>query len=397
MKRDLKNGILLAATMVGGMGHAGDAYGQIPGVPAGPGPRVALPVQGKAVFGVVRRSVGFQEPRQVQVSVRGHEIILTTTSASLAQSDADCKIEAVIVAKGIIDAFPSITKVRVRFYEPSASLAYRQVLVTITDVKAYAGRLVTKEQLLSSLDVDHVNDAKAAAAAGTTASAVPTPTPVNPGTPKADPDADIAHLGAAAPVDGASAPATAAAPASTNEPSVVTQLISPGAAPPGLGGAPPSKVAPTASGALPPLPSAKLKKYSNAGLTFNYPENWRVARMPQPGCFVTFEASDGSYIAIKVSTEMDVEGYIEEDERGHRDMRPLKTPIVLKFGSTGAIKGVNRLFLRAGEGGQPWLNQYVYFGEPSRIYHIKLTTPQSHYTRSSPALESILLSMKVAK
>ncbi len=97
---------------------------------------------------------------RVNAAVNGAEAYVSTYRNARA-NDNDCKIEAVLVAKTVIDLAPTdISRVTVYFYS-SANLNKRKVVsVTVGDVKAFGAGQLGREQLLASLNIkdDDVSD-----------------------------------------------------------------------------------------------------------------------------------------------------------------------------------------------------------------------------------------------
>lgn len=102
---------------------------------------------------VIRKSAAFAGDRKATVAVAGNEVNLSTYALSANAPATDLKIEALTVSKEIMDALPAVTRTRVRFYEPAFIDKYREVVVTIGDVKAFAAGAINKDQLLSALAV----------------------------------------------------------------------------------------------------------------------------------------------------------------------------------------------------------------------------------------------------
>src|SRR4029450_1243013 len=64
-------------------------------------------------------------------------------------------IDAILMAKALMDAEPkTITKVKVRFYDPANRTSYREVNVGTGGVKAFGQGRVSKDELLSSVVID---------------------------------------------------------------------------------------------------------------------------------------------------------------------------------------------------------------------------------------------------
>ncbi len=66
----------------------------------------------------------------------------------------DCKIEAVLITKTLLDASPDqISRVTVYFYNGSSLSTYKSVSVSAGDIKAFGSGVFSKEELLKSLVV----------------------------------------------------------------------------------------------------------------------------------------------------------------------------------------------------------------------------------------------------
>ena len=97
---------------------------------------------------------------RVAAAINGSEAYISTYKNAKA-TDNDCKIEAVLIAKTIMDLAPSdITRVTVYFYSTANINKRKFVTVTAGDVKAFGSGQLGQEQLLSSLTVkdEEVND-----------------------------------------------------------------------------------------------------------------------------------------------------------------------------------------------------------------------------------------------
>jgi hypothetical protein len=101
---------------------------------------------------------------------RKEAVILTDRKAT--ETDEDCKIDAVLIAKEIINSFPDqISRVRITFQKSGNGQA-SQVDVTAGDVKAFAMGAIKPEALLGSLELVQV-DYAAGAGQGMTVAAGP--------------------------------------------------------------------------------------------------------------------------------------------------------------------------------------------------------------------------------
>lgn len=93
----------------------------------------------------------------------GAPVVITSSDAettvakhmgSSPSPDTDCKIEAVMIAKTIMDADPSIKRVKTQFYSKSDPTEYSSVSVGIGDIKAFGSGAISTEDLMKSLELN---------------------------------------------------------------------------------------------------------------------------------------------------------------------------------------------------------------------------------------------------
>jgi hypothetical protein len=70
------------------------------------------------------------------------------------QRDKDVKIDAVLIAKLVIEKRPNVTKVRTTFF--NTDLSYREVTVTASDIAAFGLGGISKDKFLETLEVVRV-------------------------------------------------------------------------------------------------------------------------------------------------------------------------------------------------------------------------------------------------
>lgn len=122
----------------------------------------------------VLRSAKTVKPNQRLNAVMADKQATILTERNSKASDKDCKIDAVLIAKQLIDSFPDqISRVRVMFEKIGTNQSSR-VDVTAGDVKAYALGAMNAESLLSSLDLVDV-DTGGGVANGSALSVLPGP------------------------------------------------------------------------------------------------------------------------------------------------------------------------------------------------------------------------------
>jgi len=79
--------------------------------------------------------------------------ILVSTFLHSSATDGDCKIDALLIGKAVMESAPDVTRVTVTFFSTADFSTYKQVSVKSTDIKAFEGGAVNKELLLKNLEV----------------------------------------------------------------------------------------------------------------------------------------------------------------------------------------------------------------------------------------------------
>jgi hypothetical protein len=91
----------------------------------------------------------------VSVASGGGQVAVSTYRNSKANED-DCKIDAVLIAKTVMDLAPEgITSVAVYFFNRKDLSTYDQITLSAGDIRAFGAGELSKEQFLSSLKVEH--------------------------------------------------------------------------------------------------------------------------------------------------------------------------------------------------------------------------------------------------
>ena|GEM_PF-312216 len=84
----------------------------------------------------------------------GADEVMVATYKNPKAADKDCKIEAVFIAKTVMDLAPGeVPRVTVYFYSSSSLSSYKEVAVTAGDVKAFASGSLSQDELLASIRV----------------------------------------------------------------------------------------------------------------------------------------------------------------------------------------------------------------------------------------------------
>jgi len=90
---------------------------------------------------------------RLNARVSQDEVMVATYKNPKAE-DKDCKIEAVLIAKEVMDLAPGVVpRVTVYFYSSSTLNNFKQVEVTAGDVKAFATGSLSKDELMASIRV----------------------------------------------------------------------------------------------------------------------------------------------------------------------------------------------------------------------------------------------------
>ncbi len=90
---------------------------------------------------------------RINARVRPEEVEIATFKNPKANAN-DCKIEAVLIAKTLMDYAPGqVSRVTVYFYNSNSLSTYKEVAVTAGDVRAFGNGTVSKDELLKSLEI----------------------------------------------------------------------------------------------------------------------------------------------------------------------------------------------------------------------------------------------------
>lgn len=78
-------------------------------------------------------------------------VVYVSTYKNPKANDKDCKIEAVLLAKTVMELDANVPRVEIRFYNQNALSRYKKISVSAGDVKAFASGTMSEEQLINSL------------------------------------------------------------------------------------------------------------------------------------------------------------------------------------------------------------------------------------------------------
>ncbi|MBI4532337.1 MAG: hypothetical protein HY711_00195 [Candidatus Melainabacteria bacterium] len=106
------------------------------------------------VLSLIERAKILSSDAQVQARVGSRDVAISAYRHPKA-TDKDCKIDAVLLAKVVMDADPAgITTVKIRFYDPTNNTSYREIDVGSGVVKAFGEGRLSKDELLSSVVIE---------------------------------------------------------------------------------------------------------------------------------------------------------------------------------------------------------------------------------------------------
>lgn len=94
----------------------------------------------------------------IAASVKGTvgTIIVMLPDSQRMAAQAQLKIDAVLLAKKLVDIQPQIARVKTRFCDRRQPTKCKEVVVTIGDIKAFGSRQLSQKELLGSLEVTDV-------------------------------------------------------------------------------------------------------------------------------------------------------------------------------------------------------------------------------------------------
>lgn len=89
---------------------------------------------------------------KIAAEVRNEEVVVYKFPPMQSNAlEKDCKIDAILISKTVLDADPSAKRVKVRFIERADHSKFSEVLVGIAAIKGFATGTTTQDELLGSL------------------------------------------------------------------------------------------------------------------------------------------------------------------------------------------------------------------------------------------------------
>lgn len=94
----------------------------------------------------------FKESVSITATSEGDQVKVSTYLNKNA-NDQDCKIDAVLISKAVMDAAPEAQRCKVYFYNSANLSEFKEVSVTAAEVKAFSTGAIAKDKLLASLAI----------------------------------------------------------------------------------------------------------------------------------------------------------------------------------------------------------------------------------------------------
>lgn len=113
-------------------------------------PPATLALSGADVVAAIDKAKVLDASIRVNAQVTP-EVIYISTYKNPKANDRDCKIEAVLLAKTVMELDNKIPRVEIRFYSQNALSRFKKISVSAGDVKAFAAGTMQEDQLLNSL------------------------------------------------------------------------------------------------------------------------------------------------------------------------------------------------------------------------------------------------------
>ncbi len=102
------------------------------------------------VQAAIEKAKIFPPEAKISCKVSGEEIV-TSAYKSESETENDCKIDAVLLAKTAFQCDPGLTRATLMLFDVRSPENYYEISVTVGDVAAFGGGAVSQERLLSSL------------------------------------------------------------------------------------------------------------------------------------------------------------------------------------------------------------------------------------------------------
>ena len=340
---------------------------------------------------VVAKSGVLPAGTKVSALVQGNEILLSTISRST--NDNDLKIEAVLLARKIFEADPSLVRVSLHYFDILPT-TYKKITVSIADVKAYSAGLTDQNELLQSLVVTQETDNRFAKPdssreSGTAAGQEKDKNKIG-GTSGGGSDtksgSDAAGTGATVPKD---------QPAPKNQSDQT-------------GAKDPNEIASAFGDKNNSIKSVEKNPYATVtikGLTLYYPSIWS-AEYPDKDvgdhAILKLVLRHSEYVELKYYDKAESpKAVLDSSYKSHakrdENHQKVNVPLMIRFGVGKACTGVQVAFYHTKttkvEGTEAIFERHVSFGWPNRVYKLKCRANRANAGAFNAEFEKLLNSI----
>ena len=133
----------------------------LPLVTALPGLGAAESISEADAVSLIRSAQIVKQDFPLRAVISGKEIVVQTRRGAKA-SDKDCKIDAVFIAKTLLDSYPKSVNVVKVLFAHDADDKYSEVAVTASQIADFAEKRITQQKLLDSVLLSSVDPLSAA-------------------------------------------------------------------------------------------------------------------------------------------------------------------------------------------------------------------------------------------
>ncbi|MGH9553942.1 MAG: hypothetical protein ACRD3W_31480 [Terriglobales bacterium] len=130
--------------------------------------------QNKALVGAIRAAKIIRSDYPLFVDAEADEATVTTLLDAKQLPD-DCKIDAVLVARTVMDKDKAVMRLHYHLKDHMVDSSYLEILVKESDVKAYGANAIDDKTLLKLLDIVQVKGSSATKTTAAVQTAVPAP------------------------------------------------------------------------------------------------------------------------------------------------------------------------------------------------------------------------------
>lgn len=317
-------------------------------------PAYAVP-SAQEIEAAIRESKDVPKDKRFTVAASGTEAqIATYIEPGSKDSDKDCKIDSVLLARIVISKFSEINRVVVNFYGFGGK-TYKQTTVTKPEILAFGSGQVESSELLSAIRLEERVDEKLAAS--------------EKNDEKQKEEKKQSH-------SDASKEAYKKAVEKKQDPETSW------------------------------VPYVAAGKQGYPGVTFQYPEVWRISRELDGDVLVSIKGAQSTVNEPKIELKLyrnpkklDVMKEAQKHARGHQDYKKfaiIKPSAVTRIGVGGAITAVCENFSYTRSDNDTAYERHYYFGWPGYVYKIMSSATKHDSAHVDRVFNKLLSTLKMA-